>query len=91
MNRSQSSASSATEARPTLLRPAAPSSNESDGLAEPVAGGWPVLKDDTNHLVEVAHVVDLIRRSMYYRDHQPHALSGHRHPVDEELVGVDEA
>ena len=35
-----------------------------DEVAEPVAGGWPVLEVDTNRRVDVAAVADLVRRSM---------------------------
>ncbi len=34
-----------------------------DEVAEPVAGGWPVLEVDTNGPVDVAAVVDFVRRS----------------------------
>lgn len=33
-----------------------------DEVAEPVAGGWPVLEVDTNHSVDIDAVVDFVRR-----------------------------
>lgn len=35
-----------------------------DEVAEPVAGGWPVLEVDTNHPADIDTVIDFVRRSI---------------------------
>ncbi len=38
-----------------------------DEVAEPVAGGWPLLEVDTNRAVDLSEVVGFVRRSAELR------------------------